>query len=186
MSCSLSSEAVTEKMTFMIGKYSIANIITASRILLSLCLLFFETGSTGFVAVYLLAGFTDMIDGTVARRTKTESESGSKLDTVADICFFSAAAVKILPLLSIPPYLWAWAAVIAVIKVFNVLYGLIMQKKFQAVHSLINKLTGFLMFVFPLTLKIIPAEYTLLFICALATAAAIKEFFKVRVKQVRK
>ena len=43
-----------------------ANIITGSRILFSIALLFFPTFSPAFYALYLAAGITDMIDGTFA------------------------------------------------------------------------------------------------------------------------
>lgn len=61
-----------------------ANIITSSRILCSIVLLFFPVFSPWFYVLYLINGFTDMLDGTVARRTGSVSEFGSKLDTVAD------------------------------------------------------------------------------------------------------
>jgi CDP-diacylglycerol--glycerol-3-phosphate 3-phosphatidyltransferase len=65
-------------------KKHIANIITGSRIVLSLPLLFLPLSSAWFYALYLLCGFTDMIDGTVARRTNSASEFGARLDTVSD------------------------------------------------------------------------------------------------------
>ena len=40
-----------------------------------------------FYALYTVAGFSDMIDGAVARKTDTVSELGSKLDAIADIVF---------------------------------------------------------------------------------------------------
>ena len=46
-----------------------ANIITASRIIISIALLFFPALSPEFYALYLAAGITDMLDGTVARKT---------------------------------------------------------------------------------------------------------------------
>ena len=61
-----------------------ANIITSIRILCSIALLFCQSLSPTFYLLYVVAGFTDMIDGTVARKTNTVSEIGSKLDTVAD------------------------------------------------------------------------------------------------------
>ena len=48
-----------------------ANIITGSRILCSILLLFVPTFSPAFYMLYLIAGFTDMIDGTIARKTHT-------------------------------------------------------------------------------------------------------------------
>ena len=52
-----------------------------------------------FYILYLVAGFSDMIDGTVARKTGTVSESGSRPDTTADfvlaaVCLTIIAMIK--------------------------------------------------------------------------------------------
>ena len=47
-------------------KKHIANIVTGSRIVLSLPLLFIPLTSSWFCVIYLLCGLSDMIDGTVA------------------------------------------------------------------------------------------------------------------------
>ena len=52
-------------------------------------MLFFTVFSPLFFVFYLLAGFSDMIDGTIARKTNTASEFGAKLDTVADLIFYT-------------------------------------------------------------------------------------------------
>lgn len=57
-----------------------ANFITGFLILCSILMLFFPALSPAFYALYLSAGITDMIDGTVARKTNTVTEFGSKLD----------------------------------------------------------------------------------------------------------
>lgn len=75
-------------------KKHLANIITGLRIIGSVVLLFFDVPSLPFYITYLLCGFSDMIDGTVARKTNAVSSFGSKLDTVADIVFMAACAVK--------------------------------------------------------------------------------------------
>lgn len=59
----------------------IANFVTILRIVFSLIMLFFSVLSPGFYFCYLLAGITDMVDGTIARKPGTESEFGQKLDT---------------------------------------------------------------------------------------------------------
>ena len=69
-----------------------ANILTSCRILCSIVLLYFPTFSPWFYALYIVSGFTDMIDGTVARKTNTVSEFGTKLDTVADFIFDKVTA----------------------------------------------------------------------------------------------
>ena len=105
-----------------------ANIITGFRIVFSIVMLFFPVFSPLFFVFYLLAGFTDMIDGTIARKTNTASEFGAKLDTFADLLFVVTCAIKILPSLQIPVWLWIWIGLIALIKLINILYGLIFQK----------------------------------------------------------
>ena len=65
----------------------IANIITISRILSSIYLLLSPVFCISFYIVYLFCGITDMVDGTIARKTKSVSELGARLDTVADSVF---------------------------------------------------------------------------------------------------
>ena len=71
----------------------IANIITFSRILCSVCMLFCPGFSSCFYVMYLFCGFTDMVDGTIARKTKSVSEVGARLDTVGDIVFVAVCFV---------------------------------------------------------------------------------------------
>lgn len=63
------------------GSGKMAGILTVSRIFLSFLLLCTRPLSCPFYILYVLAGFTDMIDGIIARKTNTASEMGAKLDT---------------------------------------------------------------------------------------------------------
>ena len=157
-----------------------ANIITLFRIMFSIAMLFFPTLSTTFYALYIAAGFSDMIDGAVARKTDTVSKFGSQLDTFADILFVIVCLIKLLPVLDIPVWLYIWILVIAFIKVANIVVGYIRQKAFVAVHSMINKVTGCLLFLFPLTLTFIDLRYSAVFVCFIATAAAIYEGYLIQ------
>ena len=152
-----------------------ANIITGIRIVLSALLLFCPAFSPAFFALYIAAGVSDMIDGAVARKTGTVSEFGSRLDTIADIVFVAACLIKVLPVLDVPLWLCIWIAVIAFIKAANIAAGYIRRKKFISVHSVMNKVTGGLLFVFQLTLAFMDLRYSAAAVCALATAAAIQE-----------
>ena len=116
-----------------------------------------------------------MIDGAVARKTGTASEFGSRLDTAADIIFVAVCLIKLLPVLHVLVWLYLWIAIIALIKVANIAVGYIRQKEFISVHSMINKVTGGLLFVFPLTLAFIDLRYSAAVVCMVATAAAIQE-----------
>ena len=154
-----------------------ANIITSCRILCSILLLFVPAFSPMFYILYLVAGFTDMIDGTIARKTGTANEFGSRLDTLADIVFVVVCMIKLFPVLIIPTWLCIWIGVIAIIKVFNIISEYILQKKFAAKHTLMNKVTGVVLFILPLTLSIVDLKYSGGFICTIATLAAIQEAF---------
>lgn len=116
-----------------------------------------------------------MIDGIVARRTNTVSGFGVRLDTIADIVFTAVCLIKLLPILNIPIWLYIWIAVITFIKAANIVIGFIRQKEFISVHSVMNKVTGGLLFVFPLTLTWIYLRYSAAVICAVATTAAVYE-----------
>ena len=159
-------------MTF---KRSIANVITGIRIAVSVVLLFCPVFSPAFYILYILAGLSDMIDGAVARKTGTVSEFGSKLDTVADIVFAAVCLIKVLPVIDIPIWIYIWIAIITLIKVANIAAGYIRQREFIPVHSMINKMTGGLLFIFPLTLTFIDLRYSASVVCMAATAAAIQE-----------
>lgn len=157
-----------------------ANIITGCRIVCSLFLLFVPAFSPAFFVLYLVAGFTDMIDGIVARMTNSVSEFGSRLDTAADTVFVVICMIKLLPVLKIPLWLSIWIVVIAVIKVINIISGYIIQKKFAAKHTVLNKVTGAALFILPLTLSMIDLKYSGSFVCAIALLAAVEEGHLIR------
>ena len=157
-----------------------ANIITSIRIALSAALLLCPALSPVFYELYIAAGFSDMIDGAVARKTGTVSELGSRLDTIADIIFTVVCLIKLFPVLDVPAWLYIWISVIAIIKLINIAIGYIRQKRFVAVHSVINKVTGGLLFIFPLTLAFINLKYSAAVVCAVATIAAVYEGYLIR------
>ena len=152
-----------------------ANIITGIRIVISAFLLFCPAFSPAFFMLYIAAGVSDMIDGAVARKTSTVSDFGSRLDTIADIVFTAVCLIKMLPVLDIPIWLYIWIAIIALIKAANIAAGYIRRKEFISVHSIMNKVTGGLLFIFPLTLAFIDLKYSAAVVCMAATAAAIQE-----------
>lgn len=152
-----------------------ANTITGFRIICSIALLFCPVLSVAFYILYIIAGVSDMIDGTIARKTRTVSEFGSTLDTVADLIFIVVCMIKILPILDISIWMYIWIGIIALIKVMNIAFGIIDQKRFVSVHSMMNKITGCLLFALPLTVGFIELRYSVISICVVATFAAIQE-----------
>ena len=155
----------------------IANILTGCRILGSVLLLFFPIFSVAFYIIYLFCGFSDMIDGTVARKTNSVSKFGSQLDTVADFVFIAASLFKLLPIIYIPWWLWIWCGVISVIKLSNIVLGYVLKKQFISLHTIMNKVTGFLLFLLPLTITFVEFTYFAIVTCTIATISAIQEEF---------
>ena len=153
----------------------LVNILTGCRIFGSILLLFFPAFSLGFYIIYLLCGFTDMIDGTVARKTNSVSKFGSQLDTMADLVFVAVSLLKLLPAIHLPGWLWIWGGVIAVIKISNIICGYVSKKQFVSLHTIMNKVTGLLLFLLPLTLSFVELKYSSMAVCSIATCSAIQE-----------
>ena len=157
----------------------LANILTGCRIFGSILLLFFPAFSFAFYITYLLCGFSDMVDGTIARKTNSTSKFGSQLDTIADFIFVVVSLFKLLPAIHIPQSLWIWGGVIAVIKISNIIWGYVSKKQFISLHTIMNKVTGFLLFLLPLTISVTEWKYIAIAVCSIATASAIQEAFYV-------
>ena len=153
----------------------IANIVTGCRILGSVLLLFFPAFSVEFYIIYIICGFSDMIDGTIARKTNRTIEFGDKIDTVADLVFLTVSLSKMLPIINIPQWLWIWAVIIAIIKIGNIIWGYVSKKQFISLHTIMNKVTGLLLFLLPLTLSFVELKYSLPVVCSIATFSAIQE-----------
>ena len=157
-----------------------ANTITFFRIAAGIALLFCPVFSPAFYAFYIAAGLSDMLDGFVARKTDSVSKLGARLDTIADFLLVVVCLIKLLPVLRIPAWLYIWIGIIALIKVINIISGFVVQKRFVPVHSVMNKATGALLFLLPLTLPAVPLKYTAIDVCAAATFAAIQEGYFIR------
>ena len=84
---------------------------------------------------WLAAGFSDMIDGTIARKTGSESTFCVKLDSIADLIFVIVASIKILPSVSFIPLIWIWTGVIAAIKIYIAIL-VIKRKQEASVHTI--------------------------------------------------
>ena len=149
------------------------NIITALRIVGSIGLLFCNVAGWQFWTLYVFCSISDMIDGWLARKLQAESKTGSVLDSIADLSFVGCCAIQLLPILSIPSWLWIWAGIIVIIKIVNQISSLIIIKKLCFPHTIANKLTGFLLFLIVPTINwsIIPIAV----VAIIATFAAIQE-----------
>ncbi|MBQ0109181.1 MAG: CDP-alcohol phosphatidyltransferase family protein [Clostridiales bacterium] len=160
-----------------------ANIITASRIICAIILVFCPTFSGWFYAFYVVGGISDALDGIIARRFGKETIFGAKLDTAADFIFTSVVMAKVIPTVSIPAWLTVWIICVAVIKIVSVIGGLIIYKRFAAEHTVPNKICGAFLFLIPLFIGCFSKERIALITalaCTVATFAAIHEWHCIR------
>ena len=160
------------------------NVISVFRIAGSIGLLFCDVAGWPFWSYYALCGISDMVDGWLARKLHAETKSGAVLDSVADIAFVACCAIRLLPVLAIPTWLWIWAGVIVFIKIVNQISALVIYKRFCFPHTPANKLTGLLLFLTVPTMfwSVIPIDI----VAAVATFAAVQEGHFIRMKQPKK
>ena len=156
---------------------TIPNIMTFTRLVCALCLFFTEPMSAAFLTLYLICGVSDALDGTVARITKTASEFGAKLDSVADLTFYSIMVIRFFPVLleTLSGNIWFVIILVVLIRVAIYLTFAIRHKTLISTHTYLNKLTGFLVFCLPFVVNTkIFASYSVV-VCVVAVIAAVYE-----------
>lgn len=152
-----------------------ANIITLFRIPLSLCLLL-PMKTSLFLGLYALCGFTDLLDGIVARKFKMQSTLGARLDSFADLLMAGVIVYKLFEK-GLITYFTPWIIAITAVRLISMLIVYLKHKIFGALHTWANKATGLLLFlVLPLTYLI---SYTFVgwVVIAVALYAALEELF---------
>ena len=159
---------------------NIANYLSISRIIISIILAIIETFSFPFYILYIYCGISDMLDGYIARRTKSTSKIGARLDSIADIIFVIVAMIKILPILNLSNGIVICAVIIALIKIINVISSYIYYKKLVLPHTIANKVTGLILFLAPLIIINTNSIIFEIIICIVAIFSAIQEGHYIR------
>lgn len=134
---------------------TVPNIISGSRGVAAIGLLFTTVFSIPFWVLYVWCGVSDMIDGPLARKLNATSNLGAKIDSVSDLIFFAAACVKILPAVSFPCWLWWCIGVFALAQVFNMAYCYFRLGGFSSLHNRVNRLLGLGLFLLPIACQLL-------------------------------
>jgi phosphatidylglycerophosphate synthase len=153
----------------------VPNCITLVRIFLALALLFLKPLSSAFLEVYLLCGFTDLIDGFIARKTGVTSSFGAKLDSAADTVLIAVSLFTLYPYLGLTPGVLLWICIIGIIRVASIMTALYKFKTYASIHTYGNKLTGILLFITPLWLSSINHIIWITVVCIVANLSAVEE-----------
>ena len=129
----------------------IPNTLSWLRILCAIGLFFFIPYSLWFMTLYIIAGITDMIDGTLARKLNSGSTFGANLDGAADFIFAFIGLYILLPIVDFPA--WATPVVLSIlgIRIISLIIAGIRFKQLVILHTIGNKIVvtiAWLLFIF--------------------------------------
>ena len=166
------------KIKNTVKRLSAADYITLVRIVCTAVLCFLEPLSAEYFVLYSLAGVSDIVDGTVARATKTTSEFGAKLDSVADLLFYTVTLLKILPILIsiLPKLIWYGVALAILLRLSAYITVAVKYRRFASQHTYMNKLTGLMLFVLPYVLQTSIGIVYSIATCAVGIIGSLEEF----------
>ncbi len=132
-------------------KKNIPNFITLLRFMGTIAIIFLTPLKPIYFAVYTVTGITDLFDGFIARKMKASSTFGARLDSIADLCFYSVSIIKLLPTLwkTLPRFIWIVVAAILILRALSYIIAAIKFRRFAAHHTWLNKITGAFVFALP-------------------------------------
>ena len=157
---------MAQKHTPDTHRWTAADSVTAARMAASLALLFLPVSSVSFLTVYTFAGLTDALDGFLAR-----------LDSAADLLSFGVSLLRLFPLLrrTQPVGIWYAVGIVLLVRLASYAVAAVRFRRFDALHTRLNKLTGAAVFLLPYVLTVSDGVRYCRFVCLLALAASVQE-----------
>jgi CDP-diacylglycerol--glycerol-3-phosphate 3-phosphatidyltransferase len=125
------------------------NLISVLRIVFSIMILLLIDHDLLFLTTYFICGISDIADGYIARLYHVESEFGSKLDSLSDLIFYGVSLYILSFFIGIQFDL-SVLIIIMIILIIRVTNIIIIKIKFHTsgnIHTISNKVTGFLLFL---------------------------------------
>lgn len=124
------------------------NILSFSRIGLSLALLLASEKPLAFTALYLLCGVTDVLDGYLARKWQAESRLGSKLDSLGDFIFWAMVFWLLCQSdIVYEPYLFWLLTPVVLLRGINLIITRLKFNQWGMLHTYGNKAAGLLLYI---------------------------------------
>lgn len=135
----------------MLANKNLPNIISCLRIAGTVCLLLMKPLSALFLVIYTLTGLSDVLDGAIARHYGTTSELGARLDSIADLLFYTLILIRILPVMWVvlPKVIWVAVGAVLAVRITAYLIAAYRYKRFSSMHTYMNKFTGLMVFGVP-------------------------------------
>ncbi len=163
----------------------VPNVISTIRFFMAIAMFFLRNNSVAFLILFFLCGFSDVLDGYLARKYHVESDLGAKIDGVGDTTFILSSLVSVLLIIPLKP-LWAqpiyrflvyWIVFLVLHKTCNACITRVKFGQFNGIHTIANKVAGnILFFTIPISVitKNFPAPW-LLFCAGLIQLCFIEE-----------
>ena len=152
------------------------NLISMFRLVLSPALLLFEPFSNRFLLLYVFLGASDILDGFLARRWGVSSKLGARLDSAADFLFCGILLYLLFNNLCWPMWALIWVGVIVLVRLSSLTISYVRFTQFSFLHTWTNKAIGLLLLLFPMFLRLVGQDWTMLILCSAASISAIEEF----------
>lgn len=154
----------------------IPNILTISRMIFVISMLFFYKNPWIFATLYAAAVLSDVLDGLIARRTQTQTPFGARLDSFADLLMYGIIVMLF--------FYWMGdllapgvplIATIAGVRIISILIAAVKFHTFVSLHTWGNKFTGILIFLAPIVFIISKSISFFWFVSMIALLSAIEE-----------
>ena len=165
-------------MTFRQEMFHSANLISAIRVLLAplLFVFAFRQMEAWFLGTLIFSGFTDVLDGFVARKLHQTSELGAHLDSWGDFVIYSTmAACAWILWPELTQQLIIYYALILGSFVLPVLIGLIKFREFTGYHTWGVKIAVLVTFAGYIALYADLAQWPFMIASGLCVIAAVEE-----------
>jgi len=158
-------------------KKYLPNMLSVFRIISSVLLIILINHTLLFIFFYFLIGLSDILDGIIARKFKLESNLGARLDSFADFLFYSILVFvfyKLFPVIISGKFKFVLLGIV-LIRIANLIYTKIKYRKFVFVHTISNKISGFIIYFLPIIIIYTKNSMTVWIILLLALFAALEE-----------
>ena len=127
---------------------NIPNILSFLRIILSLYIFFIWDKPYILLLIILVIGFTDILDGYIARIFNQKTIIGAWLDSIADFVFYISFIICVIiydinKILELKYFI----IIIFILKILSIIICHIKYKKIGFLHTIGNKITGIIIFI---------------------------------------
>jgi len=127
----------------------VPNILSSIRIVLAPTLILLRARGGIFIAIYLVCGLTDWLDGLIARKYDAQSPIGSTLDTLGDSLLLISAFISFLLIVEIDFPLYAKVCMIyfGAMKVVGMIISRVKFKHWNWIHTYLSKTGGVMLYL---------------------------------------